>query len=86
MLSGIASDDEATELEALNDWVAAQSFARGEMAFDLIDTETREQRAILDLVWLQGVQAELIETVAVLSGMAGSSTVPEKATRDLMPV
>lgn len=68
LLGGIASEDEARELEALNDWVVAQGFARGEMAFDHVDPETGEQRAILDLVWPNGVQAELTEPVAVLLG------------------
>lgn len=68
LLGGIASEDEANELEALNDWVVAQGFARGEMAFDHVDPETGEQRAILDLVWPNGVQAELTEPVAVLQG------------------
>lgn len=68
LLGGIASEDEARELEALNDWVSEQGFARGEMAFDLVDPETGEQRALLDLVWPQGLQAELSEPVAVLLG------------------
>ncbi|MCV2864590.1 hypothetical protein [Defluviimonas sp. WL0075] len=68
LLGGIASEDEASELEALNDWVVEQGFARGEMALDHVDPETGEQRAILDLVWPNGVQAELTEPVAVLLG------------------
>lgn len=68
LLGGIASEDEANELEALNDWVVAQGFARGEMAYDHVDPATGEQRAILDLVWPNGVQAELTEPVAVLLG------------------
>lgn len=68
LLGGIASEDEAKELEALNDWVLEQGFARGEMAYDYVDPETGEQRAILDLVWPNGVQSELTEPVAVLLG------------------
>jgi hypothetical protein len=66
LLCGIASEDEARELEALNDWVTEQGFARGELACDHVDPESGEQRAILDLVWPHGVQAELSEPVAVL--------------------
>src|SRR5690606_22988878 len=65
LLGGIASEDEARELESLNDWVVGQGFARGEMAFDHVDPDTGEQRAILDLVWPNGVQAELTEPVAI---------------------
>ncbi|BAQ67982.1 hypothetical protein NHU_00814 [Rhodovulum sulfidophilum] len=68
LLGGIASEEEANELEALNDWVAQQGFAQGEMSFDFVDAETGEQRAILDLVWPNGVQTELSEPVAVLLG------------------
>lgn len=68
LLGGIASEDEARELESLNDWVVGQGFARGEMAFDHVDPDTGEQRAILDLVWPNGVQAELTEPVAILLG------------------
>lgn len=68
LLGGVANEDEASELEALNDWVVAQGFARGDMAFDHVDAETGEQRAILDLVWPNGVQTELTEPVAVLLG------------------
>jgi hypothetical protein len=68
LLGGIASEDEAQELEALNDWVVERGFARGEMAYDYVDPTSGEQRAILDLVWPSGVQEELSEPVAVLLG------------------
>jgi hypothetical protein len=68
LLGGIASEEEANELEVLNDWVVEQGLARGEIAFDHVDPETGEQRAIFDLVWPNGVQAELTEPVAVLLG------------------
>jgi hypothetical protein len=38
------------------------------MAYDFVDPETGEQRAIFDLVWPNGVQKELTEPVAVLLG------------------
>lgn len=67
LLGGIASEDEA-KLEALNRWVVEQGFARGEIAFDHVDEESGEQRAILDLAWPNGVQEELTEPVAILLG------------------
>lgn len=66
LMGGIASEEETSELEVLNDWVVGQGFARGDMACNLIDSNTGEQRAILDLAWPQGVQTELTEPVAVL--------------------
>lgn len=68
LLGGIASEEEAQELEALNSWVEAEGFARGEMSFDLVDADTGEQRAILDLVWPNGLRSEMTEPVAVLLG------------------
>jgi hypothetical protein len=68
LLGGIASEEEANEWDALNDWVAEQGFARGDVAFDYVDPGTGEQRAIFDLVWPNGVQVELTEPVAVLLG------------------
>jgi hypothetical protein len=66
LLGGITSDEEANELEALNEWVLAQDYTEGQLAWDFIDPETGEQRAILDLVWPTGVQEGLSEPVAVL--------------------
>jgi hypothetical protein len=71
LLGGISSEDEATELDALNEWVVAQGYARGEMAFDHVDPESGEQRAILDLAWPNGVQEELTGPVVVLLGESG---------------
>lgn len=68
LLGGITSEEEARELERLNEWVAAQGLAHGQIASDFVDPETGEQRAIFDLVWPTGVQEELTEPVAVLLG------------------
>jgi hypothetical protein len=59
LLGGIASEDEAKELEALSAWVLAQGFAYGKMGYDFVEPTTGEQRAIFDLVWPNGVQEEL---------------------------
>jgi len=66
LLGGITSEEEAQELEALNAWVVDLGYAEGQLAWDFVDPETGEQRAILDLVWATGVQEELSEPVAVL--------------------
>lgn len=64
--SGITSDEEEAELEALNDWVASQGLARGELLYDLADPDSGEQRAVFDLAWPSGLQEELSEPVALL--------------------
>ncbi len=66
LLGGISSQEEYDDLEELRRWVEGEGFAAGVLGFDLVDSETGEQRAILDLAWPDGVQAELSEPVAVL--------------------
>lgn len=66
LLGGISSQEEYDELKELRRWVEAEGFSAGVLGFDLVDSETGEQRAILDLAWPDGVQAELSEPVAVL--------------------
>ncbi|MEX3314637.1 DUF262 domain-containing protein [Sulfitobacter sp. PS-8MA] len=68
LLGGIANEDEARELEELNAWVESQGYSKGEIAWDLVDEKTGEQKAVLDLVWPDGIQKELSEPVAVLLG------------------
>jgi hypothetical protein len=68
LLGGITSEDEAQELEELNEWVVSQGYARGEISWDYVDPESGEQRAIFDLAWPNGLQFELTEPVAVLIG------------------
>jgi len=64
--SGIASEAEEEELEALNAWMEEQSLPAGELSFDYADPDTGEQQAVLDLVWASGIQQELSQPVAVL--------------------
>jgi hypothetical protein len=67
-IGGIASKvaKEEEELEALNDWVEAQGLPRGMLAFDFADEVSGEQKAVFDLAWPNGIQAELSQPVAVL--------------------
>jgi len=63
---GISSEQEEDELLSINDWVSKHGFPTGELGYDLADPETGRQLANLDLVWPEGIQAELSEPVAVL--------------------
>ena len=63
---GIDSEAEEIELETLNDWLAACGLPRGQLAFDHADPTTGAQKAVFDLAWPEGLQAELTEKVAVL--------------------
>lgn len=64
--SGISSEEEEQQLEAINDWVEEQGLPRGVLAFDFADAATGEQKAVFDLAWPNGIQEELSQPVAVL--------------------
>ena len=66
VVGGISSEEEEAQLEALNDWMAAQGLPRGLVAYDFADTATGEQKAVFDLAWPDGIQAELSQPVVVL--------------------
>ena len=66
VVGGISSEEEEAQLEALNDWIEAQGLPRGLLAYDFADTATGEQRAVFDLAWPDGIQAELSQPVVVL--------------------
>lgn len=63
---GSTDDPEEKQLEALNDWIAAQALPRGELSYDFADPNTGAQRAVFDLAWPSGIQEELSQPVAVL--------------------
>jgi hypothetical protein len=63
---GITSEQEEAELESLNDWVESNGLPRGMVAFDFADSQSGEQKAVFDLAWPSGIQAELSQPVAVL--------------------
>lgn len=63
---GITSEEEESQLEALNDWIEAKGLPRGVLSFDHSDLDTGEQLAVLDLAWPNGLQEELSQPVAVL--------------------
>lgn len=65
-IGGIAPDDELRTLHRVNAWVDGQGLHQGMIGFELIDEETREQRAVLDLAWPDGVEEELSEPIALL--------------------
>jgi len=66
VIGGITSEAEEEELEAANSWIVEQGLPAGEMAFDFADQDTGEQKAVFDLAWPNGIQAELSQPVAVL--------------------
>jgi len=63
---GITSEEEETEIQALNDWVLSEGLPRGVVSYDFSDPQSGEQRAVFDLAWPNGLQEELSQPVAVL--------------------
>ena len=66
IVGAISSEEEEVQLEALNNWMERKGLPHGEIAFDFADIVTGEQKAVFDLAWPSGVQAELSQPVAVL--------------------
>ena len=70
---GITSEEEETEIQALNDWVESQALPRGVVSYDFADPQSGEQRAVFDLAWPSGLQEELSQPVAVLLNENGGT-------------
>ena len=64
--SGISSEEEEEQLDALNSWMEGQKLPRGVLTYDFADAETGEQKAVFDLAWPNGIQEELSQPVAIL--------------------
>jgi hypothetical protein len=64
--SGITSEEEERQLEALNDWMDKLGLPRGVLAFDFADPATGKQKAVFDIAWPNGIQEELSQPVVVL--------------------
>jgi hypothetical protein len=71
---GIGSQEEEEQLlEEVNAWVTEQNLPKGILTYELVDEETGEQKAILDLAWPQGIQVELSQPVALLLGKSSET-------------
>lgn len=64
--SGITSQEEQEELEALNAWMEQHGLPGGQLSYDLADEQTGDQIAVIDLAWPLGIQEELSQPTAVL--------------------
>lgn len=63
---GLAGEAEEQVLIDLNVWVVEQGLPEGEFLHELVDEESNEPLAILDLAWTDGLQPGYSEPVAVL--------------------
>ncbi|MDD6087814.1 MAG: DUF262 domain-containing protein [Desulfovibrionaceae bacterium] len=62
----IETEDEERQLEELNRWVIEQGIKPGVLSYDFSDPDSGEQKAVFDLAWPEGIQAQLSQPVAVL--------------------
>lgn len=63
---GVGSEEEESLIKDCNDWVISQGLSEGEYMYELVDEETGEQLAIVDLAWPKGLQEGLSKPVALL--------------------
>jgi len=62
----VESEEEERLIKECNDWVIGQGLSEGEYMYELVDEETGEQLAIVDLAWPNGLQEGLSKPVALL--------------------
>jgi len=66
VIGGVVTEEEEAELLKVNAWVVERGLSAGQIAYDYADPESGEQKAIFDLVWMDGLQAGLSAPVALL--------------------
>lgn len=59
-------EDEEEVLRRCNKWIAEQGLPEGELMYELVDKDSNEAIAILDLAWPNGLQEGLSQPVALL--------------------
>lgn len=68
IVGSIADEEEEKLLLNTNKWIIEQGLPEGEMMHEVINQDTQEPIAILDLAWANGLQQGLSEPVALLIG------------------
>ena len=63
---GIEDEEEEARLTTCNNWVVGKGLPEGEMLYELVDEETGDATAVLDLAWPDGIQEGLSQPVALL--------------------
>lgn len=61
----VAGDEERVLFE-VNEWVKERGLPEGELLYELVDAETGDQLAIVDLAWPEGLQEGYSQPVALL--------------------
>ena len=62
----IDSSEELAVLVDLNAWLIAEGLSEGELEYELVDKDSGEPLAVLDVAWPEGIQQGLTQPTAVL--------------------
>ena len=62
----IANDEELRQIQACQEWMREMNLPSGTYGYELVDEETGEFLATLDLAWPQGIQAGRSQAVSLL--------------------
>ena len=62
----IETAEEEQQVADLNGWIAEHGLPPGQLAHELVDVDTGDQQAVLDLAWPDGMQEGLSAPVALL--------------------
>ena len=65
-VGGIASSDEEELIFSLVDWAVEQGLPEPEVMYELVDPDSNELLAVIDVAWPSGLQEGLTQPVAVL--------------------
>ena len=65
-VSSVASEEEEQILLDANIWIIDQDLPEGEFGYEIVNEDTGEQLAVLDLAWPDGLQPRLSSPIALL--------------------
>jgi len=63
---GFSSEEEERIITECNEWVISQGLPSGEFLYELVDLDTGEPLAILDIAWPKGLQEGYSQPVAIM--------------------
>ncbi len=66
IVGGITSEEEENLLIEYNEWVVNQGLPEGEFLYEVIDENTGQATAVIDLAWANGLQEGYSQPVALL--------------------
>ena len=68
ILSGPENEADVAAVSAVQQWVVDQGLPAGVLEYEIVNSDTGDQAAVLDLAWPNGIRQELTEPVALIAG------------------